>query len=171
MGWSYFGTYRTAVIELGNVDQTLTRIQHSSRQEDPDYLPGDGLELAKFLSRCCQHSKILNVGAGEGSHPFSILRHFDDVVFDRETGRPYSPRLDILVNFPGVFASVDDFLAYYQVKGYNYLLVDPWSYSYLFEYPYLQAIETPEYQHVFEKIYTSKTGTTVYRIHYVERQR
>jgi hypothetical protein len=117
MGWSYFGIYHTAAIELGNVGQTLGRIQHSGVQEDPDYLPGDGLELAKFLSRCCQHSKILNVGAGEGSHPFSILRHVDDVEFDRESGRPYLPRLDILVNFPGVFASVDDFLAYYQDKG------------------------------------------------------
>jgi hypothetical protein len=171
MSWAYHSTYQTAATELMKIDHTVDRIQDSGLAEDIDYLPGDGLELAKFLSECCQHSKILNVGAGEGSHPFSILRHVDDVEFDRESGRPYSPKLDILVNFPGVFASVDDFLAYYQDKGYTYMLVAPWSYSYLFEYPYLQAIETPEYQHVFEKIYTSKTGTTVYRIHYVERQR
>lgn len=148
---------------LPEMSSHLARIADASQEEDPSYAHPDGLELARYLDRCCHHSRILNVGAGQGSYAFDILRHFRDLTILPDSRRPYSPSRDIRVSFPGLFSSLEEFVRYV-IGRFDYMLLAPMSYSYGVEYPYLKELRSSPYAGLFQRVYVSQWGTEVYRL-------
>jgi hypothetical protein len=150
---------------ISNIGDNLSAIAAVGNGADPTYVAAGDWEIAQHLAQCCQDSRILNVGAGQGSFAFSIARHFPDVTIDKRSGHVLSPQQGIEIAPPDVaIQDMETFLATYQSR-FEYLMVAPGSYSDQVEFPYLQPIRQPESRLPFRKVYTAPNGTELYRFY------
>lgn len=107
------------------------------------------VDLARTLDACCRDALVLNAGAGGGSYPFGVLRHYADLTFLPD-GTAFSPSRGMRVTFPDVtLRSLEEFVARYGDGGRTFVVIDPSSHDYRNVYTYLRDLDSsPRFREV-----------------------